>query len=111
MQQIVSNFAAYADPDGRIFSQTFQGCQHIGWTTAKYSELEKLANDAAEKAESYRKQLIEAGLIQPVLSTEEQIAALTKQVAALAAQNSAMASQMSGLADLLTSPSQSKEQS
>lgn len=104
MQQIVQNFAAYIDPDGRIFSQTFQGCQHIGWTAAKYAELEKLANDAAEKAEAFRKQLVDAGILQPVLSTEEQIAVLTKQVASLAAQNSAMAEQMSGIAELLTSP-------
>ena len=104
MQQIVQNFAAYIDPDGRIFSQTFQGCQHIGWSTAKYAELEKLATDATEKAEGYRKQLIDAGLLQPVLTTEEQIAALARQVSELAAQNAAMTRQVSGLADLLTAP-------
>ena len=104
MQQFIQNFAAYIDADGRIYAQTFQGNQHMGWTCQRYAELEKLANDATAKAEEYRKQLLDAGLIQPTLTPEEQIAALTKQVAALAAQNAAMTKQMSGLADLLTAP-------
>ena len=52
----------------------------------------KLAQEAITKADDYKKKLIEAGLMQPVLTPEEQIAALTQQVAALSQQVSKLVS-------------------
>lgn len=77
------NFYAYIDNNGNIISQTFQGNQVVGVTTAKYKQLEQLATEATDKAESYKKQLIDAGLLVEPLSEKEQIAQLSQQVAQL----------------------------
>lgn len=77
------NFYAYIDNNGNIISQTFSGNQIVGVTQAKYKHLEQLATEATEKAENYKKQLIEAGFIVEPLSEQEQIAQLSRQVAQL----------------------------
>jgi hypothetical protein len=82
-QQFFSTFAAYIDQSGQIVAQFLQGSQVVGVTAARYAEAERLAKEAAGKAEDYHKQLVDAGLIKPKLSTDEQIAALTQQVALL----------------------------
>jgi hypothetical protein len=87
MQQYQQAFPSFIDSDGKIFiQQGYQGNQHIGWICSKYDEMSKIAKDAIEKADAYKKQLIDAGIIKPTLTPEEQIAALTQQVAALGQQ-------------------------
>lgn len=76
-------FYAYVDNNGNIISQTMQGNQVVGVTQSKYKQLEELATQATEKAENYKKQLIDAGLIQVPLTEQEQIAQLSQQVANL----------------------------
>lgn len=82
-QNFYSQFTGWVDGSGQILTQTFQGAQVVGVTFAKFQEAQKLAEEAAAKAEGYHKQLVDAGIIKPKLTPEEQIAALTAQVAAL----------------------------
>lgn len=77
------SFYAYMDNNGNIVSQTMQGNQVVGVSVARYKQLEQLAEEATNKAENYKKQLVDAGLIQEPLSEQEQIAQLTEQVANL----------------------------
>ena len=111
MSQFISNVTSVLVQDGQIYAQTFSGNQLIGMSIEKYRELEKLANDAAAKAEEYRKNLVDAGIIKPKLSADEQIAALSEQVSALASalskqveQNSALSSKVNELAEIMTAP-------
>ena len=94
-QNFFSQFTGWVDGSGQILTQTFQGTQVVGVTFAKFQEAQKLAEEATAKAEGYHKQLVDAGIIKPRLTPEEQIAALTAQVAALT--------------ELITAPSTGKE--
>lgn len=76
-------FYAYIDNQGNIVSQNMQGNQIVGVSIGRYKELEALANEATEKAEKYKKQLIEAGIIKEPLTEQQQIEQLTQQVANL----------------------------
>lgn len=104
MQQFFSQFAAHIDQSGQIVAQTFQGSQIVGVSVAKYQEMQKIAEEATAKAEGYYKQLVDAGLITPKLTPEEQIAALTAQVAQLAQQNAALTQQVQGVMDVFAEP-------
>lgn len=76
-------FYAYIDSQGNIASQTYQGSQVIGVSLQKYKQMEELAEQATSKAEEYKKQLIDAGLIVVPLTEQQQIAQLSQQVAEL----------------------------
>lgn len=82
-QNFFSQFTGWVDGSGQILTQTFQGTQVVGVTFAKFQEAQKLAEEATAKAEGYHKQLVDAGVIKPKLTPEEQIAALAAQVATL----------------------------
>lgn len=117
MPQFLSNVTSVLIQDGNIYAQNFSGNQLIGVTLEKYNELEKLANDATVKAEEYHKKLVDAGILQPKLSPEEQIARLTEQVSTLAGalnmqnqQNQALAQKVNDLTELLTAPDPMKKE-
>lgn len=107
MQQFFQTFTAFIDQEGHIVCQTWNNNQVVGMALEKYKELEKMATDAVAKAEEYKKKLVDSGLLQEPLSTEEQIAALSSTVAGLKAQLndlSEMKSQMAVIMDALTNP-------
>ena len=104
MSQFMANVTSVLVQDGQIYAQTFAGNQLIGVTIEKYREMEKLATDAADKAEGFRKQLVDAGIIKPKLSAEEQIAALSEQVANLAGALTLQNKKVNELTELLTAP-------
>lgn len=104
MQNFFSQFTGWVDGSGQILTQTFQGAQVVGVTFAKFQEAQKLAEEATAKAEAYHKQLIEAGVIKPRLTPEEQIAALTAQMSQLASQNAALSAQVQSLTEVFTEP-------
>ena len=83
MQPMTQSFYAFADGQGGIHIQDLNGTRQIGVSIERYKEMERVANDAVSKAEAYYKQLVDAGLVQPKLSTEEQLAVLTQQNVAL----------------------------
>lgn len=86
MQQVASSFYAFVDGQGGIHVQQLNGTQQIGVSLEKYREMEAVANDALSKADEYHRKLVEAGIIKPVLTMEQQIAALSEQVAFLTQQ-------------------------
>lgn len=93
MSQYSNFFTAFVDGQGGIHVQDYNGTRQIGMSMEKYREMESVANDALSKADAYHKQLVDAGLISPVLSTEEQLAALAAQVSALTRQLSQLTAQ------------------
>lgn len=97
MQQFSSSFFALADAQGAIYVQDVQGTRQIGVSVEKYREMERLANDAVSKAEAYHQQLVDAGIIKPKLTTEQQLDILTQQNTALTEQVSALTQQISTL--------------
>lgn len=116
MSQFLSNVTSVLIQDGQIYAQSFSGNQLIGMTLEKYRELEKLATEASAKADEYKKKLVDAGIIQPKLTPEEQIARLTEQVSTLAGalnlqnqQNQALAQKVNDLTELLTMPDPMKK--
>lgn len=84
MQPYQQSFPAFIDNEGKIYAQQgYQGNQHIGWTNIKYEEINKICSEALDKADMYKKQLIDAGLLTTPLSTDEQITILNKKVSDL----------------------------
>lgn len=73
-------FYAFFDNDGNIIASDYSGQKKVGVTLAKYNQMEKMANEAIGKAESYFKTLEENGLIQRELTADEKISALSGQV-------------------------------
>lgn len=117
MSQFLSNVTSVLIQDGQIYAQNFSGNQLIGMTIEKYRDLEKLANEATAKADEYRKKLVDAGIIQPKLTPEEQIARLTEQVSTLAGalnlqnrQNQDLTRKVNELTELLTTPDPMKKE-
>ena len=76
-------FSAFVDGQGGIHVQEMNGSRQIGVSIEKYREVESVANDALAQVEAYHKQLVDAGIIKPKLTAEDQLAALTQQVAIL----------------------------
>lgn len=97
MQPMTQSFYAFADGQGGIHIQDLNGTRQIGVSIERYKEMERVANDAVSKAEDYYKQLVDAGLVQPKLSTEEQLAVLTQQNTALSQQVSLLTQKISSL--------------
>lgn len=93
MSQLSNYFSAFTDGQGGIHVQDYNGTRQIGVSMEKYREMEFVANEALGKADAYHKQLVDAGVIAPVLSTEEQLAALTAQVSTLTKQLSQLTAQ------------------
>lgn len=97
MPQFTNSFFALADNQGNIYVQEVQGPRQVGVSVDKYREMESVANDAVSKAEGYYKQLVDAGLIKPKLTTEQQLEALAQQNATLSAQVGALTAKISTL--------------
>ena len=97
MQPMTQSFYAFADGQGGIHIQDLNGTRQIGVSIERYKEMERVDNDAVSKAEAYYKQLVDAGLVQPKLSTEEQLAVLTQQNVALSQQVSLLTQKISSL--------------
>lgn len=97
VQPMASSFYAFADGQGGIHIQDLNGTRQIGVSIERYKEMERVANDAVSKAEGYYKQLVDAGLVQPKLSTEEQLAVLTQQNMALSQQVSLLTQKISSI--------------
>lgn len=75
-----NSFYGFWDNEGNIFVDDYSGRKKIGVTLNKYNQIEKIANDAVEKAEGYLKMLEEHGIIKKELTPEEKISALSGQV-------------------------------
>lgn len=73
-------FWAFFDNEGFIVGSDYSGEKRVGVTLAKYNQMEKIANEAMGKAESYFKTLEEHGLIQRELTQDEKISTLSCQV-------------------------------
>lgn len=86
-------FYGFFDGKGGIYVQDMQGQRQVGVSVERYQEMERVANEAVAKAEDYHKQLVDAGLIQPRRSPEEQLADLTGQVGAMMQQFGVMTQQ------------------
>lgn len=98
-------FSAFVDGTGGIHVQEINGTRQIGVSLEKFREVESVANDALAKVETYYKQLVDAGIIKPKLTAEDQLAALTQQVAILTDKLSKMTPQ--GVEHELCGPRQS----
>lgn len=96
-QQFSASFFAFADGQGAIYVQDVQGTRQIGVSIEKYREMERLANEAVSKAEGYHQQLVDAGLVKPKLTPEQQLDILTQQNAVLTQQVSNLTQQISAL--------------
>lgn len=97
MQPMTQSFYALADGQGGIHVQDLNGTRQIGVSIERYKDMERIANEAVSKAEGYYKQLVDAGIVQPKLSTEEQLAVLTQQNMALSQQVSLLTKQISSI--------------
>lgn len=86
-------FYGFFDGKGGIYVQDMNGQRQVGVSVERYQEMERVANEAVAKAEDYHKQLVDAGLIQPKRSPEEQLADLTGQVGAMMQQFGVMTQQ------------------
>lgn len=75
-----NSFYGFWDNEGYIVASDYTGSKRIGVTLNKYNQLEKIANEAMEKAEGYLKMLEEHGIIQKELTPDEKINALSGQV-------------------------------
>lgn len=83
-----NQFYAFFDSEGYIVSGDYTGQRkRVGVSLQKFSQIEKLANDTMAKAEEYQKTiaeykkiLVDHGLIQPELTPDEKIAALSGQI-------------------------------
>lgn len=95
--QFSASFFALSDAQGAIYVQDVHGTRQIGVSFEKYKEMEKIASDAVGKAEGYYKQLVDAGLIVPALTTEQQLEILAKQNAELTQQVGNLTRQISTL--------------
>lgn len=91
-QQFFQTFSACIDGTGQIIRCEWNAQQVVGVTLERFQEAEKMANEAMAKADEYKKQLVEHGILQPQLSTEEQIAALNVRVGDLSSKLSALLS-------------------
>lgn len=89
-----NDFYAFFDNEGYIVSSDYSGQQkRVGVSLKKFAQIEKLANDTMEKAEEYQKKLekfdeykkilIKHKLIEPELTPDEKIAALSGQIETL----------------------------
>lgn len=96
-QQFSASFFAFADGQGSIYVQDVQGTRQVGVSIEKYRDMERLANEAVSKAEGYHQQLVDAGLIKPKLTPEQQLDILAQQNAALTQQVSTLTQQISAL--------------
>lgn len=76
-------FWASVDAQGQIIVADVTGARVVGVTVERMKHLEDVTRKATEKAEAYKKQLIDAGLLSIPLTPEQQIEKLTEQVAAL----------------------------
>lgn len=86
-------FSAFTDNQGGIHVQDYNGTRQIGVSLERYREMESVANEAVAKADEYHKRLVDAGLMEAPMTTEEQLALLTRQVTALTQQVSQMTTQ------------------
>lgn len=89
-QQFFQTFTACVDGTGQIIRCEWNAQQVVGVTIERFQEAEKLANEAMSKADEYKKQLIEHGILKPELTQEEQIAALNARVGDLTSQLSTL---------------------
>lgn len=86
MQAFTQNFQGFVDGEGRIQMMSYPGgVQHVGWTCAKYEEISKLLSDVMDKAESYKRQLEDAGILRREMTEDERFDSLERQLADLAA--------------------------
>lgn len=76
-----NQFWCYFDNDGYIVAQELTGqFKRIGVGLQKYNQTEKQCLEALDKAEEYRKILVEHDLIKKELTPDERLAALSTQV-------------------------------
>lgn len=77
-----NQFWCYFDNDGYIVAQEFTGqLKRIGVSLQKHGQAEKIASEAMDKVEEYRKILEEHKLLPPQeLTPEERLATLSSQV-------------------------------
>lgn len=95
-------FYGSVTPQGDIVVNEVYAQRIIGVTTERYKRLEEALNQALSKAETYHKQLVDAGLIVVPKTLEEQIAELLAHCSKQDERIAAQSSQITQLTELIT---------
>lgn len=90
-QQIFQTFTACVDQTGQIVRCEWNAQQVVGVTLERFQEAEKMVTDAMAKADEYKQQLIDHGILKPEMTPEQQqIAELKESIGTLTSQVSAL---------------------